>query len=68
MRTPLLAVALALAGCAHAPKSEAVCPEHRDMLCVIGVECSKDKTRGCVTCRCVQMGLGGRMPPVDAPR
>jgi len=65
MRMLLLVATLALVGCVHAPKSNSVCPEYRDLHCV-GVECSLDKTRGCDACRCGVSRLGSPNDEVRA--
>jgi hypothetical protein len=53
MRSLLLLLAAALLACAHTPKDKTICPEHRSLTCVGGVECTMDQTRGCRVCQCV---------------
>jgi hypothetical protein len=67
-RRCLLALALALGGAcagnaAFYPRSS-ICPEHRDLHCVNGKDCSEDRDRGCYVCTCRRLG-DSNPEPVD---
>ena len=47
-----LALVLAAACGAQLKKDGTVCPEYRDLQCVLPPECTMNKTRGCRECVC----------------
>lgn len=58
-------VLAALGGCATVKGRENVCPEYRDLRCLVETVCETDRARGCQVCRCAD--LKSPPPPGYAP-